>query len=110
MAFRGWGVKVGRRNASHALLAGFGLMGALQVVQAKQSMINYTMPKPWKWTWLGYYHMLYMGSQFSYMFFYAIEFYNHWRAGKVTEQQKKHFAFILSMMVLFALLLQYDYS
>jgi hypothetical protein len=85
-------------------------MGVFQVVQANQGMTNYTMPAPWKWTWLGYYHMLYMGSQFSFMFFYFIALYHAWQQGKVTTRQKQHLAAIAGMILLFAVLLQFDYA
>jgi hypothetical protein len=110
MAFRRWGVRVGRRNSAVALLCGFALMGVFQVVQATQGMTNYTMPTPWKWTWLGYYHMLYMGSQFAYMFFYFITVAQVWPAGKVTPRQKRELAVICGLLLLFGAILQLDYS
>lgn len=110
MAFRRWGTRIGRRNSAVALVAGFSLMGVFQVVQGMQGMTNYTMPVPWKWTWLGYYHMLYMGSQFSFMFFYFIALYHAWQEGKVTTRQKQHLAAIAGMILLFAVLLQFDYA
>lgn len=110
MAFRRWGTRIGRRNSAVALGVGFAIMGVFQVVQATQSMTNYTMPAPWKWTWLGYYHMLYMGSQFSFMVFYFIALYQAWQAGQVTAAQKRHLALIAGMILLFAVLLQFDYS
>ncbi len=110
IAFRRWGTRIGRSNSAVALLGGFGLMGVFQVAQATQSMTNYTMPEPWKWTWLGYYHMLYMGSQFSFMGFYFIALYHAWRQGRVTPTQKQHLLAIAGMILLFAILLQTDYS
>ncbi|HUS17684.1 MAG TPA: hypothetical protein VM536_22025 [Chloroflexia bacterium] len=110
MALRRWGTRVGRRNTGVALLGGMGIMSAFQYVQATQAMTNYTMPEPWKWTWLGYYHMLYMGSQFAFMLFYFLALYQAWQAGKVTTAQKQHLAAIAGMILLFAGLLQLDYS
>jgi hypothetical protein len=110
MAFRSWGIRLGRRHTAVALTAGIAVMGAFQVVQATQAMTNYTMPQPWKWTWLGYYHMLYMGSQFAFMCFYFIALYQAWQAGKVTPAQKRHLAAMAGMILLFAVLLQFDYS
>ena len=110
MAFRRWHVQVGRRNGAVALAGGMGIMSAFQIAQGLQGMTNYTMPKPWRWTWLGYYHMLYMGSQFTYMLFYFIALYHAWQKGQVTAAQKRDLAAIAGMIALFAGLLQYDYS
>ena len=109
-AFRRWGTRLGRRNSAVALLGGFGLMAVFQVVQATQSMTNYTMPAPWQWTWLGYYHMLYMGSQFSFMGFYFIALYHAWQQGHLSAPQQRHLLAITGMILLFAVLLQTDYS
>lgn len=109
-AFRRWGTRPGRRNTAVALVAGMALMGVFQVGQATGGLTNYTMPTPWHWTWLGYYHMLYMGSQFAFMFFYFIALYQAWQAGKVTPAQKRDLAAIAGMLLLFGVLLQTDYS
>ena len=77
-------------------------MSAFQIAQGLQGMTNYTMPKPWRWTWLGYYHMLYMGSQFTYMLFYFIALYHAWQKGQVTAAQKRDLAAIAGMIALFA--------
>ncbi len=110
LALRRWGTPIGRRNTGAALGVGFAIMGIFQIVQATQSMTNYTMPAPWQWTWLGYYHMLYMGSQFSFMVFYFLALYQAWQAGQVTAAQKRHLALIAGMILLFAVLLQFDYA
>ncbi|MGI8586368.1 MAG: hypothetical protein ACR2M0_01585 [Chloroflexia bacterium] len=109
-AFRRWGTRIGRRNMAASLIGGSAIMGAFQIVQGMQGMTNYTMPQPWKWTWLGYYHMLYMGSQFSYMIFYFLALRGAWKAGKVTPGQKRDLAAIAGMILAFAVLLQLDYS
>ncbi len=110
IAFRRWDTRPGRRHTAVALVSGMALMGVFQVVQALQGMTNYTMPTPWRWTWLGYYHMLYMGSQFAFMFFYFIALAQAWRGGRVAPEQKRQFALIAGMLLLFGLLLQLDYS
>jgi|SwirhisoilCB2_FD_contig_61_2361164_length_794_multi_4_in_0_out_0_1 hypothetical protein len=110
LAMRSWGTRLGWRNAITSLMGGSAIMATFQFVQATQSMTNYTMPEPWHWTWLGYYHMLYMASQFSFMIFYFQALYQAWRAGKVSARQKRDLAAIAGMILLFAVLLQLDYS
>jgi hypothetical protein len=54
--------------------------------------------------------MLYMASQFAFMIFYFQALYQAWRAGKVNARQKRDLAAIAGMILLFAVLLQTDYS
>ena len=46
--------------------------------------MNWTMPRPWHWNWLGYYHFVYMSTQFSYMLLYLTQLAGHLSKGEIT--------------------------
>jgi hypothetical protein len=73
-------------------------------------MVNWTMTKPWRWNLLGYYHFVYMATQFSYMLLYLTQLGGRWPKGEVTSGDKRDLALILSNLVAFAILLQTDYQ
>jgi hypothetical protein len=47
------------------LLAGTAITTVFHIYQGAQKLTNWTMPRPWRWTALGYYHALYMAGQFT---------------------------------------------
>ncbi len=62
----GDGLRLGQAPASRlarAVLAATGITVAFHVYQATQKLTNWTMPRPWRWNALGYYHALYMAGQ-----------------------------------------------
>lgn len=54
-----------RGRMLRALLVGTGITAAFHIYQGQQGLTNWTMPQPWRWNALGYYHALYMASQFT---------------------------------------------
>lgn len=60
-----WPGRIRRGRLARSLLLGCGLTIVVHVYQAAQRLTNWTMPRPWRWTALGYYHALYMASQFT---------------------------------------------
>lgn len=77
--------------------------------QANGGLVNWTMTRPWRWNWLGYYHFVYMSTQFSYFVLYLQQLAGHWSKGEVTDQQKRELAIIAAMMVGFGVVLATDY-
>lgn len=62
-----------RPHASEALLsmlAGAGLTVAVQLYQAANGLLNWTMPRPYSWTPLGYVHAAFMFAELSLVFFF----------------------------------------
>ncbi len=55
------GVRRGR--LARATVAGLSITAAFHVYQGAQKLTNWTMPRPWRWNALGYYHALYMAAQ-----------------------------------------------
>ncbi len=56
-----------RGRLAGAVVAGLGVTAAFHVYQGAQGLTNWTMPRPWHWNALGYYHALYMASQCVYL-------------------------------------------
>ncbi len=54
-----------RDRLTRALLAGASITAVFHLYQGAQKLTNWTMPRPWRWTALGYYHALYMAGQFT---------------------------------------------
>jgi hypothetical protein len=54
-----------RGRLIRALLAGIGITAVFHIYQGAQKLTNWTMPRPWRWNALGYYHALYMAGQFT---------------------------------------------
>jgi hypothetical protein len=58
---------------------------------------------------LGYYHFIYMGTQFSYMLLYVTQLLAHLREEELTDELKRDLALIAANLVAFGLLLYTDY-
>lgn len=82
---------------------------AFHIGQANGGLVNWTMTRPWRWNLLGYYHFVYMSTQFSYFVLYLQQLAGHWSKGEVTPQQKRDLAIIAAMMAAFGVVLATDY-
>jgi len=80
------------------------------IAQGKNGMVNWTMTRPWKWNLLGYYHFVYMATQFSYMLLYLTQLGGRWTKGEISGEQKRDLALIAANMAAFAILLKTDYD
>lgn len=58
------------REVFAALLFGAALTLAVHVYQAVNALVNWTMPRPYSWTFLGYTHALFMWSELSLLAFF----------------------------------------
>jgi len=109
-ALRHWGARVGRRNLGLALLAGTLFTSAVHIGQGRNKMVNWSMPEPWKWNWIGIYHMFYMGAQFAFTWFYWQEAFRAWRGGQMRGEHKRDLALVLGGLLAIAILVQTDYQ
>jgi hypothetical protein len=109
-SFVRWKPNLVRTSAVIAIPGGSGISLAFHVVQGSQGMVNWTMTRPWRWNLLGYYHFVYMATQFSYMTLYVAEFVKRLRRGEIEDSQKRDAALIAANMALFGVLLATDYS
>ena len=60
-----------RDRLARSLLVGAGLTAVVHAYQAAQGLTNWTMPRPWRWNALGYYHAVYMASQFTLLAYFC---------------------------------------
>jgi len=70
----GDGLRPGQAPAprlARAILVAMGITAAFHVYQATQKLTNWTMPRPWRWNVLGYYHALYMAGQATQVCYFA---------------------------------------
>jgi hypothetical protein len=109
-AMRAWGTRPGRRSVGAALLAGALFTTLVHIAQGKNKMVNWTMPEPWKWNWLGVYHMFYMASQFAFTTFYWQEAWRAWQGGKLAGEHKRDLALVMAGLIGIAVLVQTDYQ
>jgi hypothetical protein len=79
------------------------------IAQGRGGLVNWTMPQPWHWNTLGYYHFIFMSTEFAFMLFYLTQLAGHWRKGEVTSEQKRDLGLIAVSMLAFAALLYTDY-
>ncbi len=63
--------QVRRRRLARSLIGATSITAAFHVYQATQKLTNWTMPRPWRWNVLGYYHALYMAGQATQVCYFA---------------------------------------
>ena len=107
---RHWGTRPGRRSVLASLTLGVLCTSIVHLVQARRKLVNWTMPTPWQWTWLGKYHMVYMAAQFAFTFFYGQEVLRAWQRGRLRDSHKRDLGLILAGVALLGILLQTDYQ
>jgi hypothetical protein len=98
------------RTSLLPVIGGSAVSLMFHIAQGKGGLVNWTMTKPWRWNLLGYYHFVYMATQFSYMLLYFSQLPGRWTEGELTDEQKRDLAIILGNLGLFALLLFTDYN
>lgn len=109
-SFQRWKPRLSTRTAIAPILGGSAISLMFHIAQGKGEMVNWTMTKPWRWNLLGYYHFVYMATQFSYMLLYFTQLGGRARKGEVTGEQKRDLAIIAANLALFGVLLQTDYQ
>lgn len=109
-AFKVWKPRLSAGTAIAPVVGGSAISLMFHIVQGKNGMVNWTMTRPWKWNLLGYYHFVYMATQFSYMLLYLTQLGGRWAKGEITAEQKRDLALIGANMAAFAVLLKTDYD
>ncbi|MFL5734781.1 MAG: hypothetical protein ACJ78Q_16615, partial [Chloroflexia bacterium] len=109
-SFRRWRPHLSARTAVLPILGGSLVSLMFHVGQGRGGLVNWTMPKPWHWNLLGYYHFVFMSTQFSYMLLYLSQLAGRRANGEpMAEDQKRDLAIIGAAMGAFGLLLYTDY-
>jgi len=109
-AFKVWMPRLGGNTSLPAILGGSAVALVFHIGQGRGGMVNWTMTRPWRWNLLGYYHFIYMSTQFSFMTLYLTQLVGRWRKGQVSTSQKRDLAIIAGAMAVFAWLLSTDYQ
>ena len=109
-AFRQWRPRLTGRTAVPSIVGGSLISLAFHIGQGRNGMVNWTMTRPWRWNALGYYHFIYMATQFTYMLLYTLQITGRWRAGGISSTQKRDLGIIAALMAAFAVLLATDYQ
>ncbi|MCS6800609.1 MAG: hypothetical protein RMM58_10310 [Chloroflexota bacterium] len=94
-----------RAELAAALAVGGGITAALHGYQGARGLVNWSMPRPWRWNLLGWYHALFMTGQLSYLALALLRL-RRWRR---TPLALRDGALIGAGLLLFALLLRWDY-
>lgn len=105
-----WKPRLSGSTALAPVLGGSAVSLLFHVVQGRNGMVNWTMTRPWRWNLLGYYHFVYMATQFSYMLLYLTQLGGRWSKGEITGEQKRDLALIGANMAAFGVLLATDYA
>ena len=93
-----------------ALLVGMGLTALVHGYQGAQELTNWTMPRPWRWNALGYYHAVYMAGQFTLLAYFCGAAGTRLRdAGAVALVTRRLLA-VAALLAAFGLLLYKDYD
>lgn len=104
-----WRPRLGSGGTIVPIAGGSVISLIFHIAQGRGGMVNWTMTKPWRWNLLGYYHFVYMSTQFSYMLLYFTQLAQHWADEEHAGRQKKDLALIAANLLAFGLLLYTDY-
>lgn len=97
------------REIAGPLMFGVAATLAIHAYQAANAMVNWTMPLPYRWTYLGYTHALFMWAEFSLVAFFWSQ------AGIIARLARRsalhpRLVFVLLCMAVFTRLLLADYG
>lgn len=95
-----------RQDLVRSVALGAAATTGMHVLQATGGHVNWTMPVPWRWTALGWYHVAFMWTQLSWLF---LALHSSLRA-RNTQAGRLTLAAIALGMAAFALVLQWDYE
>lgn len=92
---------------SLSFVFGFIITSYFHIVQAVEGLVNWSMPTPWQWNFLGFWHATYMFSVASLIsLFYILLIF----AFKNNRKPIRGALFVSFCLILFFILLRLDYS
>jgi hypothetical protein len=109
-SFVRWNPRLNQAGTLASIVGGSALALVFHVGQGRGGLVNWTMTRPWRWNLLGYYHFVYMSTQFSYMMLYFWTLAGRLPKGEITGEQKRDLAIIAASLALFGVLLATDYA
>jgi hypothetical protein len=98
--------ELGRIRVIWALIIGLIITAYFHIVQASQGLVNWSMPKPWEWNFLGAWHAFYMFSVASLLCLFYIVFIVSFRKQK---KLHKEVLLVTAGIIFFLILLKIDY-
>lgn len=91
-----------------AVAIGVTLTSAAHIYQAKTGGVNWQMPKPWRWTALGYEHALHMSGEVSFLSLYFTKAIGRLRRKQAVD--KRELGLAVAGVVGFLTMLFLDYQ
>ncbi len=104
-----WRRAVRAREVGGPVLLGAALTLAVHAYQATNAIVNWTMPRPFTWTALGYTHAIFMWAELSLLTFFWSQAALIARLDR-REALRPRLAFVLLCMAVFVRLLLADYG
>ena len=98
---------VNRLTIILGLISGLLITIYFHVVQGIEGLVNWSMPTPWQWNLLGLWHAIYMVAVTSLLSLYFIIMIKY---KKKNRKINKEFVFIILGIIIFLLLLEFDYA
>lgn len=99
--------ELGRIRVVWALIFGAVITAYFHIAQALQGLANWSMPKPWEWNFLGYFHALYMFAVASFLCLFYIVFILSFKKEKKLYRE----AILVTLgIIFFLILLRLDYA
>ena len=98
---------VNRLTIILGLISGLLITIYFHLVQGIEGLVNWSMPTPWHWNFLGLWHMIYMFLVTSLLSLYFVVFVKYIKKnGKIGKEA----IFIILGIIIFFALLKFDYS
>ena len=108
-SLRQWKPRMSESTLLDPMIGGSAISLMFHIGQGRGGLVNWTMTRPWRWNLLGYYHFIYMSTQFSYMLLYLTQLAGRWSKGEITDEQKRDLKLIAALMLAFGAFLYTDY-
>ena len=98
---------VSKLNIVFGLISGLLITIYFHVIQGIEGLVNWSMPTPWHWNLLGFWHAVYMFAVSSFLSLYFIVLVLQI---KKTGKIPKNFLFVVFGIIVFLILLKLDYA
>ena len=98
-----------RDRLVRALLVGMGLTALFHGYQGAHKLTNWTMPRPWRWNALGYYHAVYMAGQLTLLAYFCGAAGARLRDAGASALLTRRLLAVAALLTAFAVLLYKDY-
>lgn len=98
---------VNKLNLSIGLVIGLLITIYFHTVQGIEELVNWSMPTPWHWNFLGLWHAIYMLVVASFLAFYFIAVISYIEKNRKINRES---IFVILGIIIFFVLLKFDYA